>query len=153
MPPIDMNMLTVMIQQMVSQQIMQFMSQFIAQINELSMSNHTSLSMMEVMRRLLEEKSIISKPEFEEMATKMSEMTKRAMEIANDSDTSEDDRVKMMLEECDIEESTARSLIEHAKANPAPQPAPEPDPEPSSEPEEGEKDEQPEQPEAPAEPG
>jgi ribosomal protein L16 Arg81 hydroxylase len=145
-PPLDMNMLTVMIQQMVQQQIMQFMSQFIQQVNELSMSNHTSLSMMEVMRRVLEEKGIVSKPEFEEMADKMSAMTKRAMEIANDSDTPEDDRVRMMLEECNIEEGTARDLIKHAAENPAPQPAP-------PEPEEGEEDEQPEQAETPAKSG
>jgi len=111
----DPQMMGAMVRQMVTQEIMGVTNQFISHMNELAMNNHTAMSMIEVIRRILEDKGVITIDEFNGKMLAMQKLTHRANEIANDFDTTEEDRVKMMLEECDISESTARELIEHAK--------------------------------------
>lgn len=109
------NMLTAVIRQIVTEQIMAVTQQFIAHLNELSENAHVAISMIEVIRRLLKEKGVITEEEFTEKVGSMQKNTKRASEIANDFDTSEEDRVRMMVDECEIDEGTAKSLVEHAK--------------------------------------
>lgn len=115
-PSPDQQVMVTIIRQLVTEQVMMFMNQFIGHLNEVSENTHLAISMIEGMRQLMTSKGLITDDEFTETVENMRERTKRANDIANDFDTPEEDRVKMMVDECELDEATAQNLVEHAKS-------------------------------------
>jgi hypothetical protein len=101
-----------LIGQIVSRQVAVAMQSYGIGINQLAVQVQMQMLMMDTIRRLLEEKGIITKEEFEEQAQKLQEMTQRSHEISHDMEMDRDERVKKLVEECGLDEKQAEGLVD-----------------------------------------
>lgn len=98
--------------QVVSRQVAVAMQAYGQGINHLAAQVQMMMLMQDSMRRLLEDKGHITKEEFEAKAQELQDNARRAHEISHDMEIDRDDRVKMLVEECELELEQAENLVD-----------------------------------------
>jgi hypothetical protein len=104
--------LSAFIRQLVTQQIGVAMSAYNHGLNHLASQIQMQITFAETIRRILEEKGLITTEEFEAEALKLQENSKRAHEIAHDLEIDRDERVKQLMELCELPEEHAVAIVD-----------------------------------------
>ncbi len=101
-----------LIGQIVSRQVATAMQGLGMGINSLAGQVQMQMLMMDSIRRILEKKGYVTKEEFEEQAMELQKITQRSHEISHDMEMDRDERIKKIVEECELEPDQAESLID-----------------------------------------
>ena len=101
-----------LIGQMVSRHVAVAMQSYGVGINSLATQVQMQMLMLDSIRRILEKKGMITKEEFEEQAQKLQDQAQRSHEISHDMEIDRDERIRMLVEECELIPEQAEGLVD-----------------------------------------